>query len=58
MPVSAVAPGQARPGGEDSNNDRGINDGGDDLQSAAAVWAVFDVDIEDPFEQACATQSL
>jgi len=25
--------------------------GGDDLQSAAAVWAAFDVDVEDPFEQ-------
>ena len=25
--------------------------GGDDLQGAAAVGAVFDVDVEDPFEQ-------
>ena len=24
---------------------------GDDLQAAAAVGAVFDVDVEDPFEQ-------
>ena len=29
----------------------GSSIGGDDLQSAAAVRAVFDVDVEDPFEQ-------
>jgi hypothetical protein len=28
-----------------------MSKGGDDLQSAAAVGAVFDVDVEDPFEQ-------
>jgi hypothetical protein len=30
---------------------RRIFDGGDDLQGTAAVRAVFDIDIEDPFEQ-------
>jgi hypothetical protein len=35
--------------GEDSHNHRGIFDGGDHLQGAATVRAVFD--IEDPFEQ-------
>ena len=29
----------------------GSSIGGDDLQGAAAVRAVFDVDVEDPFEQ-------
>jgi hypothetical protein len=29
--------------GEDLSNHRGINDGGDDLQAAPAVWAVFDM---------------
>ena len=32
--------------GEDSDNHRRINDSGDDLQSAAAVRAVFEVDLE------------
>src|SRR5918992_410851 len=36
---------------EDFDNHRRIFDRGDDLQSAAAVGAVFDVDVEDPFEQ-------
>ena len=33
--------------GEDSDNHRGILDGGKDLQVAAAVWTVFNVDLED-----------
>ena len=37
--------------GEDFDNHRRIFDGGDALQAAAAVRAVFDVDVEDPFEQ-------
>ena len=45
--------------GEDFDNHRRIFDGGpstrlrtgDDLQASAAVRAVFDVDVEDPFEQ-------
>ena len=46
--------------GEDLDNHRRIFDGGpsmagDDLQAAAAVRAVFDVDVEDPFEQIQAT---
>ena len=36
---------------EDFDNHRRIFDGGDDLQGAAAVGAVFHVDVEDPFEQ-------
>ena len=36
---------------EDFDNHRRIFDRGDDLQAAAAVRAVFDVDVEDPFEQ-------
>ena len=36
--------------GEDYDNHRRIFDGGHDLQSAAAVGAVFDVDVEDSFE--------
>src|SRR5215468_8916355 len=36
---------------EDLDDHRRIFDGGDDLQSAAAVGAVFDVDVKDPFEQ-------
>ena len=35
---------------EDFDDHRRIFDGGDDLQSAAAGRAVFDVDVEDPFE--------
>ena len=38
--------------GEDSDNHRRIFDCGDDLQGATALWAVFDADIEDAFEQA------
>jgi len=37
--------------GEDPEDHWRIFDGGDDLQCAATVRAVFDVDIEDPFEQ-------
>ena len=45
--------------GEDLGNHRRIFDGspstrlrtGDDLQAAGAVGAVFNVDVEDPFEQ-------
>ena len=45
--------------GEDFDNHRRIFDGGpstrlrtgDDFQAAAAVRAVFDVNVEDPFEQ-------
>jgi len=37
--------------GEDFDNHRRIFDRGDDLQGSAAVRAVFDVDVEDPFEQ-------
>jgi len=36
--------------GADSDNHWRIFDGGDDLQAAATVRAVFDVNIEDPFE--------
>jgi hypothetical protein len=36
---------------EDFDNHRRIFDSGDDLQSTAAVRAVFDVNVEDPFEQ-------
>ena len=36
---------------EDLDDYRRIFDGGDDLQSAAAVGAVFNVDVEDPFEE-------
>ena len=51
--------------GEDFDNHRRIFDacpeprrrGGDDLQAAAAVRAVFDVDVEDPFEQPGPTQA-
>ena len=32
--------------GEDLGNHRRINDRGDDLQAAAAAWAVLDIDIE------------
>ena len=42
---------------KDSYNHRRIFDGGDDLQAAAAVRAVFDVDVEDPFEQPGPTQA-
>ena len=36
---------------EDALDDRRLKDRRDDLQLAAAVRAVFDVDVEDPFEQ-------
>ena len=36
---------------EDLDDHRRVFDRGDDLQGAAAVRAVFDVDVEDPFEQ-------
>ena len=36
---------------EDFDNHRRIFNGRDDLQGASAVGAVFDVDVEDPFEQ-------
>lgn len=35
---------------EDFDNHRRMLDSGDDLQSAGAVRAVFDVNVEDPFE--------
>jgi hypothetical protein len=35
---------------EDFDDHRWIFDRGDDFQGAAAVRAVFDVDVEDPFE--------
>ena len=51
---------------EDLDDHRRIFDGGpstrlrtgDDLQAAAAVRAVFDVDVEDPFEQSGPTRAL
>ena len=43
--------------GEDLDDYRRIFDGSDDLQAAAAVGAVFDVDVEDPFEQSCPTDA-
>jgi membrane peptidoglycan carboxypeptidase len=42
---------------EDFDNYRWILDRGDDLQAAAAVRAVLDVDVEDPFEQPGPTQA-
>ena len=36
--------------GEDFDNHRRIFDGGDALEVAAAVRAVFDVDVEDSFQ--------
>jgi hypothetical protein len=35
---------------EDFDYHRRIFDGGDDFQAAAAIRAVFNVDVEDPFE--------
>ena len=51
--------------GEDFDDHRRIFDGGpstslrtgDDFQAAAAVRAVFDFDVEDPFEQPGPTQA-
>ncbi len=37
--------------GEDSDNHRGILDGRKDLQVGAAVWTVFNVNLEDALEQ-------
>ena len=37
--------------GEDPGNHGGVYDGGDDLQGAATIGPVFQVDIEHPFEQ-------
>ena len=42
---------------KDFDNHRWIFDGGDALQAAPAVRAVFDVDVEDPFEQPGPTQA-
>jgi hypothetical protein len=33
---------------EDLGNHRGIFDRGDDLQAAPTMWAVLDIDVEDP----------
>jgi len=35
----------------------GFNDRGDDLQAVATVWAVFDIEIEYPFQQARPTHA-
>jgi len=35
---------------EDLGNQRRVDDGGDDLQACAAVWAVFNIGIEHAFE--------
>ena len=45
-------PGRQTQVGEESRNHRGIFDGGNDLQGAAALRAVFEIDIEDALEQA------
>jgi hypothetical protein len=45
------ASGQAEMG-EDLGNHGGVYDGGDDLQGAATMGAVFQVDIEHPFTKA------
>jgi hypothetical protein len=42
---------------EDFDYHRRIFDGGDDFQAAAAIRAVVDVDVEDPFEQPGPTQA-
>jgi len=36
---------------KDLGNHHWIDDRGDDLEAAATVWAVFDIDIEYPFHQ-------
>ncbi len=38
---------------EDLGDHGGVFDGGDDLQRAAGVRALFNIDIEHPFEQPC-----
>ena len=43
--------------GENFDDHRRIFDGGDDLQAAAAVRPMFNVDVEDPFEQPGPTQA-
>ena len=48
--IGAVPGGQAEVG-EDFGNDRGMFDGDDDLQEAAPMGAVFQVDLEHPLEQ-------
>ena len=42
---------------EDLGNERGIDDGGDDLQATPAARAVFDIDIEHALEQARPTHA-
>jgi hypothetical protein len=64
-PGSAAGAGRQAQVGEDFDDHQRIFDGGpstrlrtgDDLQPAAAVRAVFDVDVEDPFEQPGPTQA-
>ncbi|MGH8566327.1 MAG: hypothetical protein ACREXW_20515 [Gammaproteobacteria bacterium] len=48
--IGAV-PGRQAEVGEDLRNDGGMFDGGDDRQGAAAMGAVFQVDLEHPLEQ-------
>ena len=50
--ASAVVTGRKAQVGEESRNHRRLNDGGNDLQGAAALRAVFEIDIEDALEQA------
>lgn len=38
--------------GEDPGDYGGFFNGGDDLQGAATIRAAFDIDVEDPLEQA------
>jgi hypothetical protein len=38
--------------GEDPGDYGRFFNGGDDLQGAATIWAAFDIDVEDPLEQA------
>jgi len=42
---------------EDFDNHRRIFDRGNELQGSAAVRAVFDVDVEDPFKQSRPTDA-
>ena len=51
-PLIWAVRGRVSAGGEDLDNHRGIDDRGDDLQVAAAVCAVFHIDIEHALEQA------
>ena len=50
-------PGRQAQVGEESRNHRRLNDGGNDLQGAAALRAVFEIDIEDALEQARPTHA-